>query len=284
MSGTPRLFSTLSRQAGSPDRLGLITVGVVLATLSFMAITAWPLVKTWTAKPDVAFAPADESARKTLKNKFDSTLAGAADTIDKRWPFAPERIIVAVQPPTRVPPKYLGTELVGMVGDTAIFRDGKLRKVGGEAVDGVAVLSIDPPWTARVRWSGGDYTVSLFERNNNVLVGGPDIFRPGPVGSFSTMNTSATRGPQPAPGPGQTQPVMVGAALGAPPAAQTVTSAPAVMQLQGVPMQIEGSRTIVTPDGGVMTFTVVPTPAPAPGEQPPTPPPPAPPAEPPPKQ
>lgn len=292
---TQQLFAALRHQAATSARLGLVALAVIILAGGAMAYTALPLVKAWFVKADAAIEPTSDAVLKARKSKFDSTLAAASDAIDKRWPFAAERKIVQAPPRTPTPTVYRGPALVGMVGDSALFYDGKMRKVGGESIDGVSVLSVDPPWTARVHWMGSDFTVELFQRNPASLVAGPDIFRPGPVGNYVAPAAPAggevagraigpggpgtPGGPGGPAGPNGGPTAVLGGrpANGGPPGSgpgQVILNLPS----GAVPIQFDGSQTqtFTTPDGTVIrTVTSVPIPANGqPVEVPPPPPPP----------
>lgn len=316
MSGG-QLFSALKQQASAHGRLGLAALVVLLLTAVYLTYAAVPLISAWNSKHDVALSPTDDATLRARKSKFDSLLSGAADTIDRRWPFAAERKVVANTPRPATPARYGGPDLVAMVADVAIFRDGKQRKVGGDEIDGVAVVAMDPPWSARVRWMGAEFTVNLFERNPTLLVAGPGLLRPGqPVGNSAPIGTQGgATGASPGGRPGGLD---TGAGVaeistlsmpGGPTAGgnakggkgnvttftangpQVISGAPVMLQSSGGAMFIppEGAdvQTFTTPDGTVVRRVIMPAgaapaqgvPVPAQGQPVPVPPPPPPPPD-----
>jgi hypothetical protein len=81
-------------------------------------------------------------------------------------PPPPTREPVPIEMPTvetpSIPASYTGPSIRALLGETVWFHGG-LRLAVGEKADGVEVLSVDAPWSARVAYSGGEYDVSLFE-------------------------------------------------------------------------------------------------------------------------
>jgi hypothetical protein len=85
-------------------------------------------------------------------------------------PQAPVRVSTPKQPePDQpvietpvIPHTYTGPSIRALLGDTVWFHGG-LRLAVGEEAEGVEVLSVDAPWSARVAYAGGEYDVSLFE-------------------------------------------------------------------------------------------------------------------------
>ena len=98
---------------------------------------------------------------------------------------------VRVDPPPRgptIPTRYAGPQVIAIINNLVWFDDGSklapkpVDVSGSDGVDagsmnGLAVWSVDPPWSVRVWWSGREWTLDLFERN--VLV--PMFEPPTPV-------------------------------------------------------------------------------------------------------
>ncbi|MDY7107044.1 MAG: hypothetical protein SYC29_00250 [Planctomycetota bacterium] len=61
-----------------------------------------------------------------------------------------------------IPGSYTGPSIRALLGDTVWFHGG-LRLTVGEQAEGLEVLAVDAPWSARVAYAGGEYDVSLFE-------------------------------------------------------------------------------------------------------------------------
>ncbi|MBM4110660.1 MAG: hypothetical protein FJ254_04770 [Phycisphaerae bacterium] len=70
-----------------------------------------------------------------------------------------------VTPPAPVgpPANYGGPRPTGVIADLLVLAGGRTVKVG-ESSDGVTVVAILPPDEVRLKWSGGEYTVSLREK------------------------------------------------------------------------------------------------------------------------
>jgi len=79
--------------------------------------------------------------------------------------------VVRTEPPKAVaPPKpagppatYGGPRPTGVIADMLVLAGGRTVKVG-ESGDGVTVVAILPPDEVRLKWSGGEYMVSLREK------------------------------------------------------------------------------------------------------------------------
>jgi len=88
--------------------------------------------------------------------------------------------VVRTEPPKPVaPPKpagppatYGGPRPTGVIADMLVLAGGRTVKVG-ESGDGITVVAILPPDEVRLKWSGGEYTVSLREKfDTSVLSSG----------------------------------------------------------------------------------------------------------------
>lgn len=66
-------------------------------------------------------------------------------------------------PPPPPPSRYGGPKVIGMLGDSVWFEGGRIAGLD-EEVDGVRVISLSPPWSARLEWKGVEFDVPLFDR------------------------------------------------------------------------------------------------------------------------
>lgn len=71
-------------------------------------------------------------------------------------------------PPSR--PPYSGPDVGGIIGNSVFFR-GDLRVSVGETLDGMTVVSVDPPWSVKVEHRGWEYDVPLFDRGTEAFFG-----------------------------------------------------------------------------------------------------------------
>jgi len=86
-------------------------------------------------------------------------------------------VVVERDPEPAGPPRtYTGPSIKAMIGDEVLFHDG-LRVRAGETGDGVHVISVDAPWSARVAYAGGEYDVSLFDRFDEEELFEPSLMR-----------------------------------------------------------------------------------------------------------
>jgi hypothetical protein len=108
----------------------------------------------------------------------DAQMAGYIAQIHGRSllikPAAPE-VEVAAEPVNETPtdpPKptvYGGPALTAMMFDSAWFADGSRLNVGEEPKNGLAVVSLNPPWEATVKWRDVEFKVPLFERDKLII-------------------------------------------------------------------------------------------------------------------
>lgn len=77
-------------------------------------------------------------------------------------------------PPPPPPATYGGPAIVAIVNDTVWFADGTKRGATSEGESGVKVISISPPWEARVLWEGVEFNVPVFARDAVVMPATPE--------------------------------------------------------------------------------------------------------------
>lgn len=118
--------------------------------------------------------------------------------------------VVRTEPPKPVaPPKpagppatYGGPRPTGVIADMLVLAGGRTVKVG-ESGDGVTVVAILPPDEVRLKWSGGEYTVSLREKfDTSVLSSGSSssVGRTNPPG-ITPVASDPNEAPATAPAP-----------------------------------------------------------------------------------
>ncbi|MFN0011145.1 MAG: hypothetical protein ACKVS8_05810 [Phycisphaerales bacterium] len=198
-------------------RLGTLAIAAIVATLILLALCAWPLLPALTAAPGRSPSPVPAEVLAKSQTDFDAAIAQAADRINARAPFGAVRVPEKEAPKPAVAARYAGPALVGMAADEAWFADGKRVKLG--ATDfGVSVLALDPPWGARVLWSGAEFSVSLFDRNPLNLSQPMSVWQGAPPPAPITPPSPPKPATAPAPVPGNPPP---GAANAPPPQPQT---------------------------------------------------------------
>jgi len=152
-------------------RLGAAVVAAIVAALVIVLYSTAPLLTASQIETQPAPGPVASDRLASRKKVFDESLAKATETIASRAPFG------QIKKPTRptvverrdpVPSSYGGPALVGIAENAAWFADGKRIKIGEEN-SGRKVVALDPPWYAKVQWSGGEYTVKLFDRHSAIL-------------------------------------------------------------------------------------------------------------------
>jgi hypothetical protein len=94
--------------------------------------------------------------------------------------------VVRAEPPKPVaPPKppgppanYGGPRPAGVIADMLVLPGGRTVKVG-ETGEGITVVAIMPPDEVRLKWSGGEYTVSLRDKFDTSVLSSGSMAQPG---------------------------------------------------------------------------------------------------------
>lgn len=141
--------------------IGATAIAIAVLCLLALAVWAWRSTSSLRQPPVAAIDPISDKDVQAKRSAFSQQLASAATKIKDRSPFV---VPLPPEPPKpKVPPKYAGPALVGVAGGQVFFADGK--RIGlGETKDGIEVLSLNAPWSVRLRWSGGEYDVALLDR------------------------------------------------------------------------------------------------------------------------
>ena len=209
--GVVALFASLWASA----RLGVIMLGALVLTVALGVYITWPLIQTnLTPTQEIAFTGIDAKEKTTRESRADATLRSAGERLVNRSPFYPLKP-QAPEVPRNLPRTYGGPTLIAIYGDTAFFDDSTRLRVGAATLGDVQVLALNPPWSAKVRWRGGEFTVTLFERPENVLNSGGftrDPFAPAraPATSRSPASPSSAAlvaGPVPSASPMPSPPI-----------------------------------------------------------------------------
>lgn len=255
-------------------RLGVITLVGIGVTGIILARTIWPWVQLRTRPP----APVSEKAQTdALEGQFETAMESYVDQVIGRSPFhlpGPSRPkVVATDEPTTKPTRYGGPSIQAMINNKVWFSDGLRLGPDDDAKDGIKVVSLNAPWSAKVRWQGAEFDVEFFQRSP-LLSGNKWVPDSGNSGEGTSRAPSGSRDLTP---------------RGSPAAEAKAGSIPRPAQpAQGEPMQ-EGAVHPVPPPqpedpGATAPHPPAPTPAPEPsppGSEPSSPPPANPPANPP---
>lgn len=251
------LLTELRAPGATRMRLGAGVLALVLFTLVVAAWQVIPVINlAGRAAPPALRAPtAPDRAQRQAAFAQRNTL-GQQRVID-RWPFYPPPPKVVIKPSEPVPLRYGGPSLIAMINGAAWFNDGTKLKPGDAAVNDLEVLELRPPWTAKVRWQGGEFTVTLFERE-------PVNLSSSPVGRYgSALPSSAPASSPAAPNPGSdTHLAQPASAPAAGPASPVVIRGLTPMLPGGVP---GAPRMIMLPDGRTGFMQVIQSPEGTPG-------------------
>ncbi|MFG0328662.1 MAG: hypothetical protein ACF8PN_02080 [Phycisphaerales bacterium] len=180
-----------------------VAVAAALIAVGVSAYASWPMVKA-------IFMGSLHELDDTTEvidswDRYNERLAMYKEAVDDKSAFfdpAPPTPEVAETPePVRrdpepvTPRSYGGPDLLGIVGNRAIFKgtaSDPLEVKIGEERNGVELVKIEAPWYAHVRWRGGDFVVNLFEEGKFKSSGGGS----GGFGDFFSQpsRTNAPRG------------------------------------------------------------------------------------------
>ncbi|MCC6321656.1 MAG: hypothetical protein IT438_09520 [Phycisphaerales bacterium] len=171
-SGKPKNPSqalTALLTAGAParsSRLGVAAVVVLGVTLAALAWLAVPLLRPH--RPDSAAGEPKTLNQDEAAAKFDETMTRNLAQIEGRSAFYLPLKNAKVEAPSDKPvaKHYGGPQIVAMVNNAVWFAGGERIEVGKSDKSGdLSVLSISAPWSAKVRWQGGEFTVEFFQRS-----------------------------------------------------------------------------------------------------------------------
>jgi hypothetical protein len=160
-----------------PAWVGRCALGVAACAAAVLAWQGTKLLRTALLPSPTAFVQSDAAGADRFKARGES-LDEAVARLDGRSlfyvPSKPGEVVALPaeateeEPEEVAPDKYEGPAITAIVLDEVWLGGSKRAKAGGEAVDGVKVLSTNAPWGAKVEWRGKEYEVSFFERDRVV--------------------------------------------------------------------------------------------------------------------
>lgn len=244
-----------------PRLLGTIAWSCIVLALLVAFVSAVPVLRAFSATAAVKVSPLADKDIAARHASFEGGLVVSDQRIDARAPFGitrppPSPVVVEVGPI-----KYGGSPLVGVVNDTLILSDGR-RIAVGETVGDVTLVSLDLPWSVRVKWKNKELDEPLFARSTldleqpiSAIIGALPYVPPPKIVASTPPAAPAPAG---APAPSAAPPVPQDPAAAAPPPPVTPPSSPQVIQT------IEGGNRVIFTLPGRLT--------PQPASPPPTPP------------
>lgn len=173
--------------------LGVIAACALFLSLVLVVYVSLPVLNAATTpvtKPD--FTPPSKAERESEIKRAESTLKLAGERVAARSPFYP---LKPKQPdtPRNTPRVYGGPELVAIYDDSVWFRGGSRMKVNDTSDSTLSVISVNPPWGAKVRWMGAEFDITLFERSKDILTSGSSFKSDSVVpSSFLSPRSSAS--------------------------------------------------------------------------------------------
>lgn len=165
-NSAPAAAAAISASGGVSSPHARTAIGALawLALLVALGLGSWWMFRAAAPlRSDVAPSVEPWTSQQITERRgvTKSTLSGWASAVTARSPFYPPKPPEEPKPP--IPPKYAGPAMAGVVANTVYFTDGKKIALG-QAEGGVEVLAINAPWSVRLRWSGGEFDVTLVER------------------------------------------------------------------------------------------------------------------------
>lgn len=188
------LIATFTLQSRGRGWIGLGVLCLLLLGGVVVLVQVPALMRSLNAPTKVEVQPITGDDLKARTEMFRKTLTATAEKVTTRSPFYPPKPKAPPPPPT--PTRYSGPAIIGMVSDTVFFADGKRLGVGSPGEAGLSVVSIDPPWAARLKYNGAEFTVGLFDREPvklNTGLGGPTT-PPGMTGEATPRSSRAGSG------------------------------------------------------------------------------------------
>lgn len=76
------------------------------------------------------------------------------------------------------PSRYGGPAVIAMIGGAVWLDNGERLHPDEEAKGGLRLVSINPPWGARIEWSGQEWDVPLFDRTTAQFLEKPEAQKP----------------------------------------------------------------------------------------------------------
>lgn len=159
-----RLRLTLGVPGAAALAAGLLGIVVVASEVP-------ALVRAVGAKapPSLGVAADDEPRLASFRGSFDKHLAQSSGRsmffIPPEPPPPPPPPEPEREPEPDPPPSsYGGPAIIAMVGDAVWLADGSRLSLADERARDIEIVSLSPPWGARLKWKGVEFDVPLFDR------------------------------------------------------------------------------------------------------------------------
>lgn len=191
------------RAAGAATWLAVALTSGAVAIAGWQGVLLFKAILTPTPKPI-----ADPGKTEKQIEQYAAMLDGSVKQADGRTLFilpinpkaaaeAPVQEVAEVpkEPPT--PTTYGGPGVIAFINGTVWFDNGAQLSTGEER-DGVSVVGMSPPWDARLRWRGVEFTVPLFEKDRLVAPKSktPAEEKLGTLGPTPVAKPPESRGPE----------------------------------------------------------------------------------------
>lgn len=168
---------------------GLQASGRLLGVWGWAAVvcsvaTAWPVMTgavgvaramLAVSTPDAAHSSEETALAETYRGSFTQHVAqieGRSMFFVPRPPPPPAaRVETLEEPPP--PSRYGGPAVIAMINGSVWFEGGEQMSLDEAARSGVRVVSLNPPWSARIEWNGKEWDVPLFDRTTGRFLEAP---------------------------------------------------------------------------------------------------------------
>lgn len=173
----------------------MVAVALALIVVLSAAPGLWRALRAGMPQTDAAARDHEERAQRHAKDieRWRAQIDGRSMFFVPAAPPAPptEPTVVDRGPPAP-PSAYAGPRIVAIVGSSVWFENGDTAKAGADAEGGVKVVSVSPPWSARVLWRGAEFDVPLFDRTTDRFLQPT----PEPVPADSPAEAQSSNSPQ----------------------------------------------------------------------------------------
>lgn len=162
------IIARSARTLGVPGGAALIASAIAIVAIGEQ-VPALVRAAITPAPPPLGAEAEDSKRIETFRAGFEGHLAQANGRsmffIPPEPPPPPPPPEPESEPQPDPPPSsYGGPAIIAMVGDTVWLADGTRLSFADEQARDIDIVSLNPPWGARLKWKGVEFDVPLFDR------------------------------------------------------------------------------------------------------------------------
>ncbi|MCK4871984.1 MAG: hypothetical protein KAS72_04585 [Phycisphaerales bacterium] len=175
-NSTLTVWRTLPTAGKIAALFALVTIAFAVVRLANLAGELWSVPRAGDGS-----AATDEQGAASYEASLDRYAAMSDGRTLFLKPARPRTTRAPVRPrvtsdepeDSSVPSSYGGPNIIAMVGNEVWFDD-DTRISAGEALGDLEVVSVRTPWSAHLRWRGGEFEATLFDRSESAIPLLPD--------------------------------------------------------------------------------------------------------------